>query len=225
MDVGATLSHVRAARLPVAVGHDAAVDRESWNRRYADRELVWTAQPNRFLAAEAAGLPPGRALDLGAGEGRNAVWLAQQGWQVTAVDFSDAGLAKGERLAAERGVGVSWVVADLLEHVPSPLSFDLVVLLYLHLPAGERRAVHRRAAASVAPGGALLVVGHDSTNIAEGYGGPQDPRILFTPEEVAGDLAALQIERAERVRRSVASESGTVEAIDALVRARRPLAA
>lgn len=198
------------------------MDRESWNRRYEGRELIWTAEPNRFLAAEAADLSPGRALDLGSGEGRNAVWLAEQGWEVTAVDFSDVGLAKGEKLAEERGVQVTWVLADLREHLPPADAFDLTAALYVHLPATERRRVLARAATSVAPGSALIVVGHDTSNIEEGYGGPQDPTILFTPEDVAGELPGLEIERADRVRRKVSTPEGEVEAIDALVRARKP---
>ena len=200
------------------------MDREAWNRRYAGGELIWTARPNRFLAAEAADLAPGRALDVGAGEGRNAVWLAEQGWEVTAVDFADVGLAKGARLAEERGVQVAFVAADLLEYEPPSGAFDLVAVLYLHLPAAERRLVHARLARALAPGGTLLVVGHDTTNIAEGHGGPQDPSILFTPEEVAEDLRELRIERAERVRRSVTGGGGAVDAIDALVRASRDVA-
>ena len=199
------------------------MDREAWNRRYEGSELIWTAQPNRFLAAEVAGLSPGRALDLGSGEGRNAVWLAENGWEVTAVDFSEVGLAKAAKLADERGVFVSWVLADLRDHLPPAGAFDLTVVLYVHLPAAERRRMLAAAAASVAPGGALLVVGHDTSNIEEGYGGPQDPAILFTPEDVAGELPELEIERAERVRRSATSPEGEeMEAIDALVRARKP---
>ena len=213
------MSH--AERGPAVPPSCNPMDSEAWNRRYEGRELIWTAEANRFLAAEAGGLPPGRALDLGAGEGRNAVWLAERGWDVTAVDFSAVGLEKGERLARERGAHVSWVVADLREHVPPAGAFDLVVLLYLHLPARDRAGLLARAADSVAPAGLMLVVGHDSSNIADGHGGPQDPAILFTPEEVAAELPRLEVERAERVRRAVETPEGRVEAIDALVRARR----
>jgi SAM-dependent methyltransferase len=197
------------------------MDRESWNRRYEGKELFWTAEPNRFLAAQAAGLTPGRALDVGAGEGRNAVWLAEQGWEVTAVDFAEVGLAKGEELAARRGVRVEWVQADLRDYEPPAGVFDLVVVVYIHLPAEQRRAMHAAAASALAPGGVLLVLGHDSSNIEHGYGGPQDPTILFTAEEVAADLPGLEIERAEPVIRRVETPEGEVEAIDAFVRARR----
>ena len=197
------------------------MDPEGWNERYAGSELLWTAQPNRFLASEVADLPPGSALDLGCGEGRNAVWLAERGWEVTGVDFSDVGLAKAARLAEERGASVEWRLADLREYVPQPGAFDLVVALYLHLPADERRRVLGRAASAVAPGGTLLVVGHDSTNLVEGYGGPKDRAILFTPGEVAGELTELRIERAEREPRPVSRAEGEELAIDALVRATR----
>lgn len=199
------------------------MDRDVWNRRYETSELVWTAEPNQFLVAETAGLVPGRALDLGAGEGRNAVWLAEHGWTVTAVDFSDVGLAKARDLASSRGVSIDTVCEDATRfHATS--AFDLVVVLYLQLPADLRRAAYTGAAAALAPGGTLLVVGHDSTNLTEGYGGPQDEAVLFSPDDVVADLAGsgLVIERAERVARSISTADGERRAIDALVRARRP---
>lgn len=196
---------------------------EYWDLRYAGSEFLWSAQPNRFLLAEVSTLDPGRALDLACGEGRNAVWLAEQGWEVTAVDFSEAGLAKAKLLAAERGVAANWILADLTEYVPPAGAFDLVAVLYLQLPASERRPVLRRAAGAVAPGGTLLVVGHDLANLTEGYGGPTDPDVLFTADEVAAELAGLTVERADRVERPVALGGGERIAIDALVRAVKPL--
>ncbi len=198
------------------------MERVDWNRKHGEAGPLFGAEPNRFLVAETGGLPPGRALDLACGAGRNAVWLAQQGWAVTGVDFSDVGLANARSLAAERGVEVDWVQADLLEWSPPESGFDLVVVLYLQLPAEERRAVLRRAAGAVAPGGTLVVVGHDLENLNGGWGGPKDPRVLFTPEEVAAELPGLRIEKAERVLRPVETEGGEVQAIDALVRAGRP---
>ncbi len=198
------------------------MESEDWDRRYEDSELVWTATPNRFLVSEVEGIEPGGALDVGCGEGRNAVWLAEQGWRVTGVDFSEVGLAKARRLADARGVGVEWVLADLRSYRPAGGTYDLVVVLYLHLPADERRAVHAAAARALRPGGVLLVVGHDLTNLTHGYGGPQDPAILFSPDDVAADVAELSIERAERVERVVPTDDGERRAIDALVRAVRP---
>jgi SAM-dependent methyltransferase len=198
------------------------MDRQQWNQRYAGSDLIWTATANRFLVDEVAELTPGRALDVACGEGRNAVWLAERGWEVTGVDFSDVALAKAAALAAEREVQVDWVQADLLEYEPEPRTFALVAVLYLHVVAAKRRAILGRAAAAVAAGGVLLVVGHHAINPSEGHGGPQDPAILFTPQDVAADLEGLTIDRAETVRRPVASPEGEVYAIDALVRATRP---
>lgn len=198
------------------------MDSRGWDRRYAGSELVWTAEPNRFLAAEVADLAAGRALDVACGEGRNAVWLAQRGWEVTGVDFSQVGLDKAARLAEERSVSVQWVLADVVEYEPAPGAFDLVAILYLHLEPAATRAVLRRGVAALAPGATLLIVGHDPTNIEEGHGGPQNPRILMAPEEIADVLDDLDVVRAERVHRPVASAGQDVYAIDALVRAVLP---
>jgi SAM-dependent methyltransferase len=196
------------------------VRRDDWNRRYAETGLLWTATPNRFLVAELADLPAGRALDLACGEGRNAVWLAERGWDVVGVDFADVALAKAEQLAAQRGVSLELVHADLLDYEPEPGEFDLVCVLYLQLPAEERRPVLARAAAAVALGGTFFLVGHDTTNLEHGHGGPSDPRVLFTPEDVAAELAGLEVVKAERVLRPV--DGADRPAIDALVRACRP---
>jgi SAM-dependent methyltransferase len=197
------------------------VDREEWNERYGTDELVWRAEPNQFLVEEVERLTPGRALDLACGEGRNAVWLASQGWRVVGMDFSSAGLAKGRRMADERGVEVTWVEADAVSWIPPRSGFDLVVLMYLQLPYDQRRAALGHAAAALAPRGVLLVVGHDATNPTEGFGGPQDPAVLYSAEDIVGDLDGLRIERAERVERQVDTPSGAAVALDALVRAVR----
>jgi len=215
--------HRTKERRPASRRDDARMDSRGWDHRYAGKELVWTAEPNRFLAAEVADLLPGRALDLACGEGRNAVWLAQKGWQVTGVDFSQVGLDKAARLAEQRDVSVEWELADLREYVPPEAAFELVVVLYLHVPATDRRQIHARAARALADAGVLLVVGHDTSNPAQGHGGPQDAAILFTPEEVVDDVPRLEIQRAASVRRPVGSPPEQVWAIDALVRAtRRP---
>jgi SAM-dependent methyltransferase len=206
------------------------MDSRAWDERYAARELVWGAEPNRWVVSEAGSLPPGRALDLAAGEGRNALWLAGNGWQVTAVDFSATALDRGRRNAARTPGGtadrITWVCADVTSYRPPAEAFDLVMVVYLHLPTAERRGVLRRAAAATAPGGTLLVVGHDTANLTQGTGGPQDPAVLFTAADVLTDLAdtALEVIRAERVHRPVSSQGATepVSAIDALVRLRRP---
>jgi SAM-dependent methyltransferase len=198
------------------------VDSSNWDERYGAEEYVWRTEPNQFLVAELADLPPGRALDLACGEGRNAVWLAGRGWHVTGVDFSPVGLAKARRLAVDHGVAVDWVEADVVEWDPLAAAFDLVIVFYLHLPSGDRHRVMAHAQEALAAGGTLLVVGHDTTNLSQGYGGPQDPAVLFTPEQIASDLAELRIVRADHVRREVDTDEGRQVAIDALVRAVKP---
>jgi 2-polyprenyl-3-methyl-5-hydroxy-6-metoxy-1,4-benzoquinol methylase len=192
--------------------------RARWDERHAAREPIESSEPDPTLVDEIGSLRPGRALDLGAGDGRNAIWLANQGWQVTAVDFSRVALDRGRALATASGVRVEWQLADLLEWSPGARLYDLVVLFFIHLPREERRDVYARAAAAVAVGGTLLVVGHDRTNLADGVGGPQDPDVLFTPGEVAADLAGFRVERADVTRRHAANGLGPLDAIVRAVR-------
>ena len=184
------------------------MEAHEWDERYAGTELVWSAEPNRFVAEEVADLEPGRAVDLGAGEGRNALHLARLGWQVTAVDFSQVALDKGRAVAGD--LPVTWLCADATTwSAPEPV--DLVLEAYLHLPPDARRRTTAHAFGSLRVGGTFLVVGHDTTNLTEGTGGPQDPDVLMTAEDVLGDLDAIgasyDVVRADRVARPVA-ESG-----------------
>jgi len=202
------------------------VDATDWNRRYEGAEYVWAIEPNRFVAEQVLPLAPGRALDLGAGEGRNAVWLASRGWDATAVDFSAAGMAKADRLAVEHGVAVATVVADALTYEVGDGSWDLVLLSYLQLPTDQRLALVRRAAAGVAPGGSLLVVAHDRTNLERGVGGPQDPDVLYDVDETVAAIAAAGVDGLEPVvatvvGRLVTKDDGDHVALDTLVVARR----
>jgi SAM-dependent methyltransferase len=204
----------------------ASVDAKAWDERYAATELVWSVEPNQFVARECADLAPGRALDLAAGEGRNAIWLARRGWQVTALDFSGVAVDKGRRLAGD--LELDWVVADATTWTPTG-RFDLALVAYLQLPADERRAVNRTAYDALAPGGTFLVVGHDSTNLTEGTGGPQDAGVLMSAEDVLADLADrdVTVEKACRVEREVRTEDehggeASRTAYDCLVRLRRP---
>ncbi len=182
------------------------MDAHAWDERYAASDLVWSREPNQFVAAEVAGLPPGSAVDLAAGEGRNAIWLASLGWAATAVDFSQVALDKGERLARAAGLDVTWVCADATTWEP-PEPVDLVVIAYLQVPADDRRRAVRGAVEGLTTGGTLLLVAHDSSNLTEGTGGPQDPAVLMTADDVVADLAGLDVEvlRAERVAREVTS--------------------
>jgi len=204
------------------------MDAAAWNARYDTDELIWKGDPNQFLPVEVGDLPTGRALDLACGEGRNAVWLAGQGWEVTGVDFADVALAKAGALAAESGVAVTWEHADVTTWRPAT-PFDLVVVFYLQLPADQRRLAVGTAVRALAPGGTFLLVCHDLLNLDEGVGGPQDPVVLTTAEEILADLAHVELEidvelvteRAERVEREVATDDGPRTAIDTLVRVRR----
>ena len=195
---------------------------DAWDRRYAEPRLVWSAEPNRFLVDELAALPPGRALDLACGEGRNAIWLARREWDVTGVDFSGVAVDKARRMADEAGVTARFVRADLAEYVPEPGSADLVALMYLQVPEPLRTVVLGRAAAALRPGGTLLWVAHDLRNLDGGHGGPQNPDVLSTPEGVAAALGGLEALRAEVVRRPVPTDAGEAVALDTLVRAVRP---
>ena len=190
------------------------MDRHQWNERYASQPILWNVDPSPFLSGEVGDRTPGRALDLGAGEGRTALWLAERGWRVTAVDFSDVALDRGRRRAEAAGVpgAVEWVCADLVEFDPTGLTYDLVLMMFVHLRPPERRRLLQLSAATLAPGGLVLVAGYDSTN-PEGAGGPRDPDILFTPEGLAADLEGLRIERAERIP--------VGDAVDTVVRAVR----
>lgn len=193
---------------------------QQWDERYSLKDLVWTAQPNQFLVSELVDMLPGRALDIACGEGRNAVWLATQGWDVIGVDFSRVGIDKASRLAAANQVDVDWVVADIVEWDPPAGAFDLVIAFYVQLPSADFRAVLGHAVAALAPGGTLLVVGHALRNLTDGHGGPPSAEVLYAPDAVAAELPGLVIERADEVLRAVEVDGGTATAIDALVRAR-----
>jgi SAM-dependent methyltransferase len=198
------------------------MDQTAWDERYAGPELVWGAGPNRFVAGQLAELPPGRAIDLGTGEGRNAIWLAERGFTVTAVDFSQVGLARAAGLAAARGVSVDWVHADLLNYRPTAGAYDLVLIAYIQLPADRLTALARSAAAALAPGGTLLAIGHDRDNLTRGHGGPQDLSVLWTADLVTAGLDGLTVQQAGQVDRTVSTPDGDRTAIDTLVRATRP---
>jgi uncharacterized OsmC-like protein len=188
-----------------------------WDERYRGAPSLWTERPNQLLVEEVSGLKPGRALDLGAGEGRNAVWLAKQGWDVTAVDFSRVALERGQAVAQRTGVQIEWEQADLTEYTPAAEAFELVVILYLHLPPAARRRVLNQAVNALRPGGRLVIVGHDLENLNSGHGGPQQPSLLYTPDRIAAELPGLTIARTQTVKRQVRTIEGTAMAFDTVV--------
>lgn len=204
---------------------DARQAAREWDARYAQGP-VWTREPNIWVRDAVTPLAPGRALDLAAGDGRHALWLASRGWSVTAVDISLEGMRLGAALAraheADLAGDVAWVVADARTPAIAPASADLVVVAYLHLPADDLARALGRAADAVAPGGHAVVVGHDVRNPAEGTGGPQDLAVLTSPSTVADVLRdhGLQVGRAEVATRPV--PGATRPALDTVVVASRP---
>lgn len=194
------------------------MDANAWDERYSESERVWSAEPNRWVVRETSGLAPGRALDLAAGEGRNALWLAERGWRVDAVDFSSVAVRRIADAAADRGVDVRTEVADATRYDPEEAAYDLVLVSYLHLPQEDMTGVLKSACRAARPGGTLLLVGHDAANLAHGTGGPQDPRVLSSVEQVRAvwepyaDIAV-----AEVASRPV----GEAQALDTVVRAIR----
>jgi len=197
------------------------MDSTGWNERYSTSELIWTGRANQFVEQHLADLPPGVAIDLGAGEGRNAVWLAQRGWNVTAVDFSQVGLDKARRLADDHGVSIEFVCADATVWEPDERA-DLVVLSYLQLPPTGRLTALAHARAWLRPGGTLFVIAHDRSNVADGHGGPPSTEVCYTVDETVRALEGLEVTVAEVVERIVATDDGDRTALDTLVVATNP---
>jgi SAM-dependent methyltransferase len=198
-------------------------DSATWTERYAAAAMVWDTTPNQFVVAACRKLAPGRALDLGAGEGRNSIWLAGRGWSVTAVDFASIAVGRIASRAALQNVRVDALVADVLTYHPKPSSYELILLSYLQLPIAQLRKLFVNVLAGLAPGGRILLIGHDATNLDAGCGGPQNPDLLTTPDVVATALAALglKVARAEVVQREVQSDVGIRFAYDHVVEAVR----
>ena len=168
-------------------------DEAFWNDRYRSAHALWSGKPNRHLVAEAGALPPGTALDAGAGEGADAIWLARRGWRVTAVDISGVALeraaghgAKEDEAVAER---IEWRREDLREWVPPERAYDLVTAQYLHVPGATRRVLVARLAAAVADGGTLLFVGHHPLDLETTMPRPRQPELFFTGDDLAADLS------------------------------------
>ena len=190
------------------------MDAEQWDDRYSESDMVWSAEPNAFVVTLTSDLTPGAALDVAAGEGRNALWLAEQGWQVTAVDFSSVAVERGR--ARPGGDRIDWQVADVTSYAPQEC-FDLVLLCYLQLPRQAMRRVVDHAASWVAPGGHLVVIGHAVRNLADGVGGPSEADRLQDEELYAEAAQSLVVERLEEVDR----DTPNGRAIDVVLRARR----
>ncbi len=161
------------------------LSRDYWEERYGAGKRVWSGKPHPHLVATVADLPPGPALDVGSGEGADAIWLASCGWKVTGVDVSQVALDRAARHAADAGVDVTWRQTDLTAWDPAPAQFDLVSAQYVHLPRPARDVLHRRLAAAVRPGGTLLIVGHHPADLEQAIRRPRLPHLMFTAEEIA----------------------------------------
>jgi SAM-dependent methyltransferase len=175
-------------------GHDAipVFGQDFWDERYRSAPRVWSGDPNPQLVAEIAGRPPGRALDVGCGEGADAIWLARGGWEVVAADISGVALERGARHARDSGPDVpariEWRQVDLLASPPEPDSFDLVCAQFMQLPPEPRARLFAALMASVRPGGTLLVVGHHLSDLAAGVRRPPMPELFYSPDEIAALL-------------------------------------
>lgn len=201
---------------------------EFWEERYASQEAVWSRAPNPQLVAETSDLDPATALDVGSGEGADALWLAHRGWQVTAVDFSATALQRGathaEAIGAEVAERITWVQADLATWAAADASFDLVSAQFMHLPPNQRRELFARLASMVAPGGTLLIVGHHPSDLQTMAHRPPAPDLFYTAEEAA---QSLELEgwdvlvSAARPRTATDSEGQEFDIHDTVLRARK----
>ncbi|KAB1941393.1 NAD(P)/FAD-dependent oxidoreductase [Micromonospora sp. ALFpr18c] len=201
-------------------------EQPAWEERYRSKPAVWSGRPNPQLVAEVADLPPGRAMDVGSGEGADAVWLAERGWRVTAVDISTTALARAAEYADTAGVGdrIEFTHADLREKPPAEEAYDLVSAQFMHLPPVQRRELFARLAAAVAPGGVLLIVGHHPSDLWASAHRLHMPDMMYTAEDVAADLdpSRWEILAAEARPREITNPEGTTTTHhDAVLLARR----
>jgi SAM-dependent methyltransferase len=195
---------------------------DTWDQRYTSAERVWSGQPNGALVTETAGLPPGRVLDVGCGEGADAVWLAEHGWDVTALDVSGVALERAARHAEQAQVRVRWVHAGLVEAALPAGTFDLVSAQYPALLRTDARDAEAALLAAVAPGGTLLVVHHQIVDAEHFKANGCDPDDYVSPADVAALLDdSWRIETDEIRPRHVTGGAGSHHTHDVVLRARR----
>jgi SAM-dependent methyltransferase len=174
-----------------------------WDERYGATGYVYGTEPNEFLASVASRIPPGPVLSIADGEGRNGVFLATLGHDVTSVDASPVGLAKAGRLAAARGVPLTTVVADLAEYEIAPGAWAGIASIFCHLPPALRRRVHAQVVRGLKPGGMYVLEGYAARQLQFGTGGPQNAELLLTLDTVRGELAGLELIHAVEIEREV----------------------
>ena len=203
-------------------------DAAFWDARYSSAHSLWSGNPNRQLVTEAAGLAPGTALDAGAGEGADAIWLAERGWQVTAVDVSGVALGRAADHAAKAGDEVAarirWQREDLREWIPPERAYDLVTSQYLHLPGTLRSTLLARLAAAVRDGGTLLIVGHHPVDLETTLQRPNHPELMFTGDDLVREIGGDGWEIVTNVaaeREATDPDGRPVTAHDTVFRARR----
>ncbi|WOX16307.1 class I SAM-dependent methyltransferase [Streptomyces sp. N50] len=197
--------------------------RAEWDNRYMDRQQLWSGRPNGALVAEVAGLTPGRVLDVGCGEGADAVWLAREGWEVTALEVSGVALERAAGHAKDAGVTVRWVHAGLAEAALPPASFDLVSAQYPALLRTPDAAAERALLAAVAPGGVLLLVHHAGMDTRHEHDAAFDPADYVWPSMVAALLDDDWTVEVDEQRPRVAPDggAGAHHTDDVVLRARR----
>ena len=211
-----------------AHGTGPVFDEDFWNERYRSSGQVWSGNPNPQLVAEVAGRAPGRALDVGCGEGADAIWLARNGWAVVAADISSVAVERGEQHARDTdpvaAARIEWRQADLLAQPPEPGSFDLVSVQFMQLPPQPRTRLFTALAAAVRAGGTLLVVGHHPSDLATGVARPPMPERFYSPQEIAAlldDSWLVQVSEA-RPRPASTPDGAGVTIHDAVLVATRP---
>jgi SAM-dependent methyltransferase len=181
--------------------------RDFWNEKFANAEYAYGTEPNEFLAASVAKLKPGAALSLAEGEGRNAVWLAQQGFTVSSIEQSEKGVAKTLRLALQRGVIVMAERGELETFHIQPNSWDLIVSIYAHTPQELRRKLHRQVVAGLKPGGVFVLEAYTPAQIPNNTGGPKDASLMPTAELLRSELNGLVFDHIAEVERDVVEGS------------------
>lgn len=175
-----------------------------WDERYRDDELAYGDRPNEFLVSKVEHLTPGACLCLAEGQGRNAVWLAEQGFIVTAMDQSEVGLERARELAGSRGVAIDTQAGDLAEFGLGQARWDSIISIFGHLPSTLRRDVHRRVVAALKPGGTFLLEAYTPAQLEmPGTGGPPDPDMLLTEPLLREELDGLDFIVAREVEREV----------------------
>ena len=199
---------------------DPPMTAAQWDARYRDEPDLWTKEPNAALVQFAGDLEPGRALDIGAGDGRNAIWLATQGWSVTAIDLSTVALERAAERAAARGAQLECIVADWREPDFGEAAFELVVVSFMHPLPDEREALFARVARALVPGGHVFTVGVILAD--HGRRGPPDAERLYTLERVQHALRGFDLLRCEEHTYEQEHSSGRRQVTDVVAIGRRP---